>query len=337
MPARELERPRSGRAVVWAESPLQLLSAIEGHSAGLLGRETIIYPRAAIGVSSTADSLTPQVPEGVRVAQAGTRIPSARTSGVARWVIGDAYSGLAQRQLLRDTSANEVVILDDGLATLQLLRSLTADHPHPLVRPRTKATAMRSALGFAAWHRLSRLTRQGRLLVFTALTVEESVRERFAGLGGLLEGHRFEWLATRPVTEYVDEPTIVVGSAMPADGLVHVEPYIQWVHSLTEDGPVGYYPHRRESAALRSRIGEHPMVRMKEHTVPVEMRFRGLRPEQTVHCLPSTVFASLSLILASTGVPLKGHHVPEDWWTPTTAASLRSHLSDSLAFSRETT
>ncbi|GAB3518202.1 hypothetical protein [Arthrobacter monumenti] len=328
---RTLPRPRSGSAVVWTESPLQLLSAVEGHGAGLLGRDTTIYPRAgAVGMSGILSSMMSQVPAGVSFGQARTQIPSIRAAGVDKWVIGDAFSGQVQRQLLRHPPAHEVVVLDDGLATRKLLSGLTRDIPTPLLRPRAKRTPARDALGLAAWFRLRQLAQRGNLVVFTALPIDAQVHADFERLGGHLEFHRFEWLSTQPVTEIVNEPMIMVGSAMPADGLIHADPYINWVHELTEDGPVGYFPHRRETPELLARIAANPMIRMKEHTVPVEMRLRGLCPPQTVHCLPSTVLASLGLLLAPAGVRLQGQPVPPSWWTPTTTVQLRRHLSSSL-------
>lgn len=330
-PDTALARPRSGHAVVWAESPLQLLSAVEGHGAGLLGRHTVIHPRAgSVGMSSTLTSLMSQVPDGVSFSQSASRVPSPRIPGMDRWVIGDAFSGAVQRQLMVRPPTGEVVVLDDGLATRSLLAGLVSERPVPLVRPRAVPTAARRSLGLATWFALRRLMRAGRLLVFTALPVATEVRRRFAQLGGHLESHRFEWLDTQPVTEVVNEPTILVGSAMPADGLIDAEPYIEWVHSMTDDGPVAYFPHRREEPRTLLRIASHPLIQMKEHTVPVEMRLRSLYTGQRVHCLPSTVLASLGLILAPSGARIIGHAVPVQWWTPSTPERVRRHLSSAL-------
>ncbi|GAB3269561.1 hypothetical protein [Arthrobacter pigmenti] len=330
-PGEGLARPRSGQAVVWAESPLQLLSAVEGHGAGLLGRNTVIHPRAgSVGMSSTLTSLMSQVPDGVSFTAGASRIPSPRIPGMDRWVIGDAFSGTVQRQLMVRPPNGEVVVLDDGLATRSLLAGLASERPVPLIRPRATPTAARRSLGLATWFVLRRLMQSGRLLVFTALPVAGQVRRRFTQLGGHLESHRFEWLDTQPVTEVVNEPTVLVGSAMPADGLIDGDPYVDWVHSMTDDGPVAYFPHRREEPDVLSRIAAHPLIQMKEHTVPVEMRLRSLHPGQQVHCLPSTVLASLGLILAPSGARIIGHAVPEQWWTPSTPDRVRRHLSSAL-------
>ena len=331
LPLQQVARPRFGRAAVWAESPLQLLSAVEAHGAGLLGRETTIHPRGdAIGMNATLASLMEQVPAGVHFAAPTSTIPPLRQPGLDRWVIGDAYSGKVQTELLRGAGGKEVVILDDGLATLKLLATLVRDRPTPLIRPRAIARASRKALGLASWWALRRLASQGRLLVFTALPVPAALETKFRALGGHLERHKFEWLGTQPVTETIYEPTVVVGSAMPADGLIRAEPYVDWVRSLTEDGPVGYFPHRRETPEVLGALAEHPLINVNEHTIPVEMRLRGLRSNQTVRALPSTVLASLRLILAPNAVPLKGQPVPVDWWMPGTTQELRRHLSSSL-------
>lgn len=327
----EVARPRFGRAEVWVESPLQLLSAIEAHGAGLLGTSTLIRPRGgAAGMDTTVQALMANAPEGVEFAAAGMEVPSVRTKGIDRWVTGDAYSGRIQRALLAPSAAGEVVILDDGLATVNLLATLTRDRPTPLVRARSTPRATRSMLGLAAWYRLRLLARQGKLMVITALPMPLDVDRRFRRLGGNLEHHHFEWLGAQPVPETFDEPTIVVGSAMAADGLIHEGPYTTWLESLTEDGPLSYFPHRREHPDFLARLGEHPLVKIRPNTVPVEMRLRGLRSGQTVRALPSTVLPSLRLLLSGNGVAIRGHAVPKDWWTDAANPALRAHLSSSL-------
>lgn len=243
-------RPRFGHAEVWVESPLQLLSAIEAHGAGLLGTTSRIHPRGGTTtLDATLATLIAQAPAGVQFAPSTAAPPAPGSAGARRWVIGDAYSGRVQRAMLGYIAVKEVVIIDDGLATLGLIKALVSAEPTPLVRPRSRTNPARRALGIASWYRLRALARAGRLLIFTALPVEPDIAQRFLELGGHLESHRFEWLNTQPVTERINEPTVVVGSAMAADGLIHAEPYFRWLDSLTLDGPVAYFPHRRESGS----------------------------------------------------------------------------------------
>lgn len=327
----EVKRPRSGNARVWVESPLQMLSAIEAHGAGLLGRRTFIHPRSGTaGMDATMQTLMDQAPLGVRFAEPAPAVPALRRTDTNRWVCGDAFSGRIQRELLGPLGAEEVVVIDDGLATIKLLAALGSDRPTPLLRPRTRATPPRTALGLAAWYRLRRLAACGRLLACTALPVPADIERRFRSLGGHLEHHGFEWLATQPVPETFHEPTIVVGSSMVSDGLIHAEPYVDWIIGITQDGPLSYFPHRREQPEFLRRLARHPLVHVQENTIPVEMRLRGLHRGQTVQALPSTVLPSLRLLLGPNEVRIHGQHVPDGWWTAAATPALRAHLSSSL-------
>lgn len=324
-------RPRFGHAEVWVESPLQLLSAIEAHGAGLLGTTSRIHPRGGTTtLDATLATLIAQAPAGVQFAPAGAAPPAPGSAGARRWVTGDAYSGRVQRALLGPVAVEEVVIIDDGLATLGLIKALVSTEPTSLVRPRSRPNPARRALGIATWYRLRALARAGRLLVFTALPVDPEIAQRFLALGGHLEAHRFEWLNTQPMTERINEPTVVVGSAMAADGLIHAEPYFRWLDSLTLDEPVAYFPHRRESGKFLARLAEHERIVVREHTIPIEMRLRSLRRGQIVRALPSTALPSLRLLLGQTGVRIIGQRIPSDWWKPAASPELRTHLSSSL-------
>lgn len=327
----QVQRPRFGRAEVWVESPLQMLSAIEAHGAGLLGRHSLIHSRGGTaGMDTTLRTLMAQAPPGVAFGAAGRQGVPPSTTTADRWVTGDPFSGRIQRELMGPLQAREIVIIDDGLATIKLLHLLTNDKPTPLIRGRGPRSAARTALGLASWFRLRSLARQGRLLACTALPIGAEVERAFRGLGGHLEHHRFEWLGTQPVTEHFHEPTILVGSALAADGLIATEPYLQWVREQTGDGPVGYFPHRREEPGFLAELSSHPLITVHPHTVPVEMRLRGLRRGQQVIALPSTVLPSLRLLLRPNQVPITGHPVPGPWWSDAASPALRTHLSSSL-------
>lgn len=324
-------RPRFGHAQVWVESPLQLLSAVEAHGAGLLGRTSTIYPRGGTTMlDATLQTLMAQAPDGVNFAPASRNPPVPSNSAADRWVIGDAYSGKVQRALLGPLGPGELIIIDDGLATLGLLKALVRDEPIPLVRPRSRAGTTRRALGLASWWRLRALARASRLLIFTALPIEGEIATRFRALGGNLETHGFEWLSTQPVGEPIYEPTIAIGSALAVDGLIRTKPYLQWLRSLTDEGPVAYFPHRRETPEFLAELDTHPLISVRKHTIPIEMRLRSLRQGQVVRALPSTALPSLRLLLGSTGVRIVGKPVPDQWWKSTASPTLRTHLSSSL-------
>jgi len=325
----EVPRPRFGTAHVWVESPLQLLSAVETHAAGLLGTDIRIIPRLGMPLEATTQALLKHAPAGVRFEKAARKPPQPKSSS-DRYVTGDAYSGKIQRSLLAGVKAKEIIIIDDGLATLALIKQLISEAPTPLVRARAKNSAARIAMGLATWHRLRQLAREGRLLIVSALFVDAETRARLTELGIKFAQHKFEWLSTQPVAESFTEPTLLIGSAMVADQLIHEEPYLQWIEEISADGPVAYFPHRRETPELLEKISKIDQVVLKEHTVPIEMRLRVLRPGQEIRALPSTVIPSLRLLLGPDSRYLYPQAVPQHWWTESTDLELREHLSSSL-------
>ncbi len=325
----EVPRPRFGTAHVWVESPLQLLSAVETHAAGLLGTDIRVIPRLGMPLEATTQALLNHAPAGVHFEPAARKPPQPKSSS-DRYVTGDAYSGKVQRSLLAGVKAKEIIIIDDGLATLALIKQLISDSPTPLVRARAKNSAARIAMGLATWHRLRQLAREDRLLIVSALMVDAETRAKMADLGIKFAQHKFEWLATQPVAESFTEPTLLIGSAMVADQLIHEQPYLQWIEEISADGPVAYFPHRRETPELLEKISKIDQVILKEHTVPIEMRLRVLRPGQEIRALPSTVIPSLRLLLGPDARYLYPQAVPEHWWTDGTDIELREHLSSSL-------
>ncbi|WP_431710693.1 hypothetical protein [Glutamicibacter uratoxydans] len=329
LPEAEVARPRFGSSKVWVESPLQLLSAVETHAAGLLGTDTLIVPRRNMPLAATTEALLEAAPAGLNISDPARNPPSAVATD-NRWVTGDVYSGRVQRALLGPVQAKEVVIIDDGMATLALIGQLISDDPTPIIRGRVANSGSRKALGLALWYRLRFMARDHRLLIVSALEVGRETRVRMHQLGIKFAQHNFEWLAAQPVEEKFTEPTLVVGSAMSADGLIHFEPYFQWLKSLAEDGPFAYFPHRRENPEALALIADLPNVQMKEHTIPIEMRLRALKSGQQIRSLPSTVIPSLRLLLGKDRKQVFPKPVPTDWWTETTTHEVREHLSSSL-------
>lgn len=329
---REVARPRQGSSEFWVESPLQLLSAVEAHAAGLTGRHTLIRARADVpGLDLTRTTIEAAAPEGVSLVGAGAGdITPVRRSSHHRWGVGDLHSGVVQRALLGPLGERELMIIDDGLATLTLLHQLASTDPVPLTRSHAPGGAHRHALGLAMWRLTRARAASGKVLVVTAMPLAEPLRARLEDLGFTVEGHRFEWLRAQPVTETFSEPTIVVGSALAADGLIEPEAYLRWVESLTQEGPLSYFPHRREGAEALARLAQHPLITVRPNTVPVEMRLRGLAPGQQVIALPSTAVPSLRLLLGGRDVRVHGVPVPEAWWKDAASPALRRHLLSSV-------
>jgi hypothetical protein len=310
------------------ESPLQLLCTVEAHAAGYGGAPTRVHVRDDVpALDAALDAVRGfGLPEGLETDLAGRRAALAAHEPV--WLVGDAFSGLFQATALLRRGVERVVLADDGLATLDLARRLAAREP--LVRMRSEAGAPRRQLGAVAARRLRNLAAQGRVTLFTALPLDPAVRAKLTAQGFTVVRNEFAWLASVPVDDAPTEPTVVIGSALAADGLVDPDAYVAWVGRLAADGPVRYLPHRRQAPELLARIGGMPGVTLDSAQAPVELRLRGMTAPQRVVSLPSTAAVLLTTILGSRGVAVTPHAVEDGWWTSRATPGLRAHLSGVL-------
>ncbi|MGW4793867.1 hypothetical protein ACWEPC_15835 [Nonomuraea sp. NPDC004297] len=307
------------QASAWVESPLQMLCAVEAHHAGLLGPETVVVPRAGLRpLKATRRELRSLgLPDGLVLAEPRDRMPR-RVQAV-----GDAFSGKVQLRWLTSRPGH-IVIVDDGLATLRLLELLAAGPFRPLLRARARPTGPRSALGLAAALRL----RLSKVSVFTALTVDEQLAADVRRAGVDLVHHEFAWLRAQPPSSQCPaERTVVLGTSLVRNGLVHRERYLRWLTDLAAREPFAYYPHRREDPVDVALIRERPGITVHDAGVPAELTLRGLDAGQRVLSLPSTAITSLRVLLSPRGVAVEPVDVPDDWWTSRAAPALRSHLT----------
>lgn len=319
--------PRTDVARAWVESPLQMVSALEASAAGLLGPTVDVAYRTRITpLAELAARLgTVALPSGTTVSPASTA--SLWRHGPLR-AVGDAFSGAVQARGLVGPR-QPLVVLDDGLATLHLLRQLTAPDARHLVRARAQHPGLaRRTLASAARERLLGLARDGRLAVFTALPVPDDLAEAFRAVGGRLVGHSFAWSASLREPELHGAGVVVVGSAMASDGLIDPAAYAAWVHQIADavDEEVVYIPHRRETPQITASVADRDSIRVERGPWPVEVSLRCLAPGSVVHCLPSTPLLTLRSVLADAGVELVGSTVPEAWWTPHASSRFRASV-----------
>jgi len=311
----------------WVESPLQMVSAVEASAAGLLGPSVeIVYRTRIAPLAELAARLgTVAVPSGTQISSAGARSLWRHRQMDA---VGDAFSGAVQARNLV-ARRRPLVLLDDGLATLYLLRRLTTPDSRLLARARAQRLSLaRRQLAALARTRLLALAEAGHLTVFTALPVPDDLAAAFEGLGGRLVRHTFAWSASLREPELHGAGVVVVGSAMASDGLIDETAYAAWVHAIADasDEEVVYIPHRREHPAITATVADRDDIRVERGPWPVEISLRCLAPGSVVHCLPSTPLLTLRTVLADVGVQLVGADVPESWWTPNATARFRSSI-----------
>ncbi|GAB3174564.1 hypothetical protein GCM10027059_47010 [Myceligenerans halotolerans] len=315
------------RALV--ESPLQLLCAVEAHAAGLLGPRTQVLVRDDVpGLAAALESLrVAGLPDGLLTR---TTSPWALAAG---WTpiraTGDACSWLFQALLLVPGRVPRLTLIDDGLATLDLVSRL-GDPSQPLLRPGKPASPLRRAFGHASAGALRRLARRGRLDLFTALHLPDHDLARLHDLGVHVVPNSLEWLRSSPQPEVIGETTVLVGAALVADGLIDPDAYVAWVAEQAASGSLRYVPHRRHRREVVERIATLAGVTVAEPGAPVEVRLRGLKAGQRVVCLPTTAALLLPPLLEPRGVRIEVHDVAEHWWTPRTSPALREHLREVL-------
>ncbi|MFE5310115.1 hypothetical protein [Isoptericola sp. NPDC056605] len=307
----------------FVESPLQLLCAVEAHAAGHAGPRTRVLARADVpALTAGVDAVRALgLPGDLDVDLAP--VPRHLPHDVV--VVGDPFSGAFQSALVRTLRPpTRIVVVDDGLATLDLAHRLTSGSS--LVRIGAPPGSLRFGLGALAALRMRRVAEAGGLSLCTALPLDPDLRAWLRLLGIDVLEHGFEWLQGRPPAEAPAEQTVLVGSALAADGLLHPDRYLAWVRGVAADGPVRYVPHRRHDPRVTALLEQVPGIEVDAPGAPVEIRLRGLRPGQRVVTLPSAAALTLSRLLVPRGVTVTPHAVPEAWWTDRATPGQRHRL-----------
>ena len=313
-------------SIAFVESPLQFLSALEAHEPD---EDLLIRARAnAKGMTSFLDAFdSAWLPKNITLERVGAKPGVLRKQNFDRIYIGDACSGQVHKALALaylERRMPEVVILDDGLATYSTIEILTAKRG-PLVRPRQKLKASRAVMSAHVADRLRGLAPAGKLRWHTALPVSKTMRKAFLKTGAEITRHKFEHLQTLPTGGSHPRDNPVIGSALVADGLIHADAYRAWLEELMANGPITYYPHRRETDEFLAELSRDERVRIKHVGLPIELRLINLPPNSTIRSLPST--AAISLSTLNPDVAIAVTEIPAEWWTGASADSLRKSLN----------
>lgn len=307
------------------ESPLQALGAVEAFFEGVLGSNVTVHGRRGLEpVRRTIEELEriAQAP-GLTFDRESSRLPrrSPRRPGVL--VLGDALSGVSQRFVLRP-GTREVVLLDDGRATRVVLQHLVEGSP--MLRPQSQHGPARTTLARLVSARLGRIAREGGLTVFTAVQVDPGLTDAATDAGVLIRAHEFSWLRAQPQPDPPATQVVILGSALVANNLIAEGPYLQWVSRIVRDSErVTYCAHRREDDRTLAVLNGTPGVTVLSGDRPVELRLRGLAPQNVVHTLPSTAAHTLRLICPDARIV--EHAIPANWWRPEVGHTVRHHLS----------
>lgn len=320
--------PASGVSLGWAESPLQAVCIAEAHVAGRLGARTELHLRADVpGMQEFHRRFAAlDLPAGLTLAAlapaGAVALPDWQSADC--FVCGDPFSGAFQRALHR-RAPRRLLIVDDGAATKRFFSLLSRHIPSALVRAKTSPGPARLALGVRTWLTLRSLARRGRLALFTAFSPAADEAARLQAAGVQLQENSFAWTAGQPAQE-ISTDTVIIGSALAADGLIRADAYRDWVCEQAAAGPVRYFPHRRETSAFLDEL-RAAGVQVAETGLPVEISLLGLRAGQRILSLPTTAITTLTLLHERTGARILPRTVPAWWWTSNASADFRAEIN----------
>ncbi len=263
-------------------------------------------------------------------ARSGPGAPVQTVGGLAgalrkahRVVIGDPFSRYVQL-LLTITRARELVVVDDGTATMEFVAQLARGER--LVRWHRRGSRGARDIAFApvsasARRRLTPNDRRA-VEVFTAMPVEPPP-------GVTVTPNDFAWTRATFGPPRLTRGTDLVGTSLVETGVVDPDRYLDAVTALARThGATRYFAHRRESPDKLRRIGARVGLEVVRPELPLELIARRGPIGRTVLSFPSTVVHTLPLALAGTGVTVAVCDIDPVWLTEGASPRAEGFLSE---------
>ncbi|MGV9338407.1 hypothetical protein [Streptomyces sp. NPDC003688] len=249
-----------------------------------------------------------------------------------RIVMGDPFSRYVQL-LLTITRARDLVVVDDGTATMEFVAQLARGErlvrwhrkggrpgPRDLLFAPVSATARR---------RLTPVPGR-RVEVFSAMPVTETPE------GVTVTANDFTWTRARFGPPRITKGADLVGTSLVETGVVDVDRYVEAVHTLAKThGATRYFAHRRESTAKLHRLAGETGLEIVRPDLPLELIARRGPIGRTVLSFPSTVVHTLPLALKGTGVRVAVCDVDPDWLTENASPRAQGFLSGVTGTARD--
>lgn len=263
-------------------------------------RHVVRWHEPRLGAASTARTVR---------AMAGELI------GIDRLVIGDPFSGVIQ-VVLGVTRVPEVVIVDDGTATMEFARLWS--NGEELVRwHTTKAAPHRRQIASLARRRMTAAT-GSKISLFSCLPLEVDLP---------VIKNDFGWTRSQYGQPTVKITGDLVGTSLVETGVVDEEAYLAGVGSLAARYKVDrYFAHRKEEPAKLDRITALG-IQVVRPELPIELTARMGPIGRHVISFPSTVVHTLPVVLSDTAADLVVCDINQDWYTTKTSAASSTFLS----------
>ncbi|GGT30389.1 hypothetical protein [Streptomyces chromofuscus] len=342
--------PRAGNAgphtLAFVESPVQLLNVLEWahvHAPGAGLTLVVLSPVDPMTRGQLRRMAELAREEGYEVrweeARGGASAPFRTIGGLMgllrraeRIVMGDPFSRYVQL-LLTITRARELVVVDDGTATMEFVTQLARGERLVRWHRRGARPGPRDLL-FAPVSSSARrrLTPGGqrRVEVFSSMPIEEAP-------GGVkVTGNEFAWTRARFGPPRITKGADMVGTSLVETGVVDGDRYLEAVRSLAKaHGARRYFAHRRESAEKLHRLAVETGLEVVRPDLPLELIARRGPVGRTILSFPSTVVHTLPLALAGTEVRVAVCDIDPDWLTRTASPRAQGFLDGVTGTARD--
>ncbi|MEU3030533.1 hypothetical protein ACPCBC_17690 [Streptomyces incarnatus] len=281
--------------------------------------------------------------EGHRVrweeARGGPTAPFATIGGLSgrlrradRVVMGDPFSRYVQL-LLTITRARDLVVVDDGTATMEFVAQLARGER--LVRWHRKGgrpgprDLLFAPVSSSARRRLTPSARR-RVEVFSSMPVRETPD------GVTVTANDFSWTRARFGPPRITKGADMVGTSLVETGVVDGDCYVEAVRTLAKaHGTTRYFAHRRESTEKLHRLARETGLEIVRPDLPLELIARRGPIGRTILSFPSTVVHTLPLALAGTGVRVAVCDIDPTWLTDNASPRAQGFLSGVTGTARD--
>lgn len=234
-----------------------------------------------------------------------------------RLVVGDPFSGMIQTLLLT-ARPRQVVLVDDGTATMEFASQLMSGDPlRRWDAPPAAMEALRSPLARNA----RRFFRSERVSLFTVMPVVGLPPHQILR-------HQYDWTRRRFGPPRTVTGVDIVGSSLAESGVVQEESYLAAIVELARrHGHRGrYYAHRKETDRKLAHIATLTGLEVRRPEVPLEIELRRGPVAQVLASFPSSVGYTLPLVLAGVPTRVELQPVPTEMLTPRVGEAARAFL-----------
>ncbi|NNN31646.1 hypothetical protein HLK59_14980 [Streptomyces sp. S3(2020)] len=328
----------SNSTLAFVESPVQLLNVLEwahAHAPGAGLTVVVLSPTDPMTRGQLRRMAELARDEGHAVrweeARGGPAAPFQTIGGLAgmlrradRVVLGDPFSRYVQL-LLTITRAADLVVVDDGTATMEFVTQLARGER--LVRWHRKGgrpgprDLVFAPVSSSARRRLTPSERR-RVQIFSSMPMEETPA------GVTVSPHTFAWTRARFGPPRITKGADMVGTSLVETGVVDGDRYLEAVRSLAKaHGTTRYFAHRRESTDKLHRLAVETGLEIVRPDLPLELIARRGPIGRTILSFPSTVVHTLPLALVGTDVRVAVCDIDPDWLTETASPRAQGFLS----------